>query len=105
MGWVAAFEDPGWGVKWMLWIGGGGGVDKKTKKTPKPHACAGADGGGVGRGGWGVPHCSGRMPDVGARRSALEADDGHNSSLLVRRLLLLSLRYCFLFSLFPDRTP
>ena len=28
----------------MLWIGGGGGVDKKTKKTPKPHACAGADG-------------------------------------------------------------
>ena len=53
MGWVAAFEGRGWGVKWLLWIGGGGGVDKKTKKPPNPTPAqaqmSGAGGRGLGR--------------------------------------------------------
>lgn len=89
MGCLAAFEDRGWGVKRLLWIAG---------KEPTPALAQMA-----GRGG--VLHCSGRMRDLGARCSALEADGGRSWSLLVRRLLLVSLRYCFLFSLFPDRTP
>ena len=53
----------------MLWIVGGGGGPRAHTQKNQPHACAGADGGGWG--GARVPHCSGRMRDLGAGRFAL----------------------------------